>query len=175
VPLEPLPAGIAFLPHRSHAADLQIGGRRVRLLGLYVPSRGPQERRNQNKRAFQKAVSEALPGFLDRFDGPVVVAGDLNVVKPGHVPHHPIFGPWEYEFYLSFLAGGLVDAYRALHPHEPGHSWYGRGGNGYRFDHTFVTVPHRPSVVARGYLHAPRDEGLSDHAAMQLMLTLAEC
>ena len=59
----------------------------VGLLGLYVPSRGPQQRRNQAKRAFQDAVTKALPGFLAQFSGPVIVAGDLNVVEPGHVPH----------------------------------------------------------------------------------------
>ncbi|WP_261562576.1 endonuclease/exonuclease/phosphatase family protein, partial [Frankia tisae] len=170
-PLEPVPTGIGFLPHRAPAAEIWVGGRRIRLLGLYVPSRGPQHRRNENKRAFQHAVTQALPGFLAGFDGPVIVTGDLNVVEPGHVPHYPVFGRWEYDFYRSFADAGLIDAYRAQHPAAPGHSWFGRGGNGYRFDHTFITTAHRPSVTACDYLHAPRHAGLSDHAAMHLTLT----
>jgi exonuclease III len=144
----------------------------VGLLGLYVPSRGPKERRNEDKRAFQHAVSEALPSFLSRFDGPVVVAGDLNVVEPGHVPHYTVFGPWEYAFYRSFAEAGLVDAYRALHADKVEHSWFGRGGNGYRFDHCFVTARHRAHLSGCEYLHAPRETGLSDHAAMVLTLQL---
>ncbi len=88
----------------------------IGLLGLYVPSRGPKERRNQDKRSFQHAVAYALPGFVARFNGPVIVAGDLNVVEPGHIPHHPVFGDWEYDFYRSFASAGLADAYRLLHP-----------------------------------------------------------
>lgn len=169
-PLNPVPTGIRFLAHRGPAADLQIGGRRIRLLGLYVPSRGPKERRNQNKRAFQQAVTAALPTLVDRFDGLAVVTGDLNVVEPGHIPRYPIFGPWEYDFYRLFLDSGLIDAYRALHPDTAGHSWYGRGGNGYRFDHTFVTARSAHLLHTCDYLHAPRDNGLSDHAAMVLTI-----
>ncbi len=118
-PLEPVPTGIGFLPHRAPAAEIWIGGRRIRLLGLYVPSRGPPHRRNENKRAFQHAVTQALPGFLAAFDGPVIVTGDLNVVEPGHVPHYPVYGRWEYDFYHSFTDAGLIDAYRASTPPHP--------------------------------------------------------
>ncbi len=104
-------------------------------------------------------------------DGPVVVTGDLNVVEPGHVPHYPVFGRWEYHFYRSFPAAGLADAYRVLHPDATAHSWIGRGGNGYRFDHAFITTAYLPALTAGDYLHAPRHDGLSGHAAMHLTLT----
>jgi len=103
------------LAHRGLAAAVTVDGYTVGLLGLYVPSRGPQQRRNENKRACQNTVTTALPGFLARFGGPVIVAGDLNV-EPGHRPHLPVFGAWEYAFYESFLNAGLTDAYRARHP-----------------------------------------------------------
>ncbi|TCJ34650.1 endonuclease/exonuclease/phosphatase family protein [Parafrankia sp. BMG5.11] len=165
--LEPVEIHIEVLPYRAPAADLHIAGQRVRLLGLYVPSRGPAARRNENKRAFQHAVTKALPVLLTGFEGPVVVTGDLNVVEPGHVPHYPVFGRWEYDFYRSFTDTGLTDAYRTLHPDTPGHSWYGRGGNGYRFDHIFFTAD-RFDLTSCDYLHAPRQQGLSDHAALCL-------
>jgi exonuclease III len=168
--LAAVPSGIEALAHRGPAAAVSLAGQTIALLGLYVPSRGPKERRNENKRAFQQAVTQALPGFLARFDGPVIVAGDLNVVEPSHTPHHAVFGDWEYGFYLSFTGAGLADAYRLLHPHATDHSWYGRSGQGYRFDHAFVTRRHSAQVRSCGYLQAPRQQGLTDHAAMTLTL-----
>jgi len=170
--LTAVPSGIGVFPHRGPAATVSIAGHVIGLLGLYVPSRGPQQRRNESKRAFQVAVTEALPGFLARFGGPVVVAGDLNVVEPGHTPHLPVFGNWEYGFYRSFLEAGMADAYRTQQPDASDHSWFGRSGNGYRIDHVFVTRQHAAQVSRCGYLHTTRQEGLTDHAAMTLTLAL---
>ena len=173
--LTTVPSGIAVLAHRGPAATVSLAGQAIGLLGLYVPSRGPKDQRNQAKRAFQHAVAEALPGFVALFDGPVIVAGDLNVVEPGHTPHHPVFGNWEYDFYRSFTSAGLADAYRLVHPDDAAaHSWYGRSGQGYRFDHAFITSHHRAQVRDCGYLHEPRQQGLTDHAAMTLTVVPAE-
>ena len=170
VGLTPIPSGIKVLPHRGPAATFTLAGERIGLLGLYVPSRGPKERRNEDKRAFQRAATEALPGFLAQFGGPVIVAGDLNVVEPGHIPHHAVFGDWEYDFYRSFAGTGLTDAYRTLHTDAPGHSWFGRSGQGYRFDHAFVTTPHAGLIRSCRYLQEPRELHVTDHAAMALVL-----
>jgi exodeoxyribonuclease III len=170
--LLPVSSGIDVLPHRSPAATISMADRSIGLLGLYVPSRGPKNRRNENKRAFQNAVTQALPAFLARYGGPVVVAGDLNVIEPGHSPHHPVFGDWEYDFYRSFSSAGLIDTYRLLHPDTAGHSWYGRSGQGYRFDHAFITRRQSDQVLACDYLHAPRQQNLTDHAAMTLTVAL---
>jgi exonuclease III len=170
--LNPVPSGIDVLPHRGAAAVVSLAGHAIELLGLYVPSRGSQQRRNQNKRAFQQAVTQAVPDFVTRCGGPVIIAGDLNVVEPGHTPHHPVFGAWEYDFYRSFSDAGMADAFRAVNPHATEHSWFGRSGQGYRFDHVFVTKQHLPHIRSCGYLHAPRMQGLTDHAAMTLTLSL---
>lgn len=171
--LTPVPSGISDLPHRAPAATLTAGDHEVALLGLYVPSRGPRERRNEAKRAFQAAVSAALPAFTARFAGPVIAAGDLNVVEPGHQPHYRVFGTWEYDFYRAFAEAGMTDAYRNLHPGSPGHSWIGRGGNGYRFDHAFVTSEHAGLIGCCDYLHEPRTGGLTDHAALAVTIATA--
>jgi exonuclease III len=172
--LAAIPSGLDVLPHRGPAAALSLAGQTIGLLGLYVPSRGPKERRNQDKRAFQQAVTQALPSFLAQFTAPVIVAGDLNVVEPGHTPHHPVFGAWEYDFYRSFTTAALTDAYRVLHPHTIEHSWFGRSGQGYRFDHIFITKQHTTQIRSCSYLHAPRRQGLTDHAAMALTLDLSK-
>ncbi|HUY47295.1 MAG TPA: endonuclease/exonuclease/phosphatase family protein [Streptosporangiaceae bacterium] len=176
--LTPIPGGISVFSHRGPAAAADIGGHRIGLLGLYVPSRGPRQRRNENKRAFQDAVTGAVPALVARFSDPLIIAGDLNVVEPGHIPHLPVFGEWEYAFYRSFLEAGMTDAYRQIHPQAGDHSWFGRSGTGYRLDHIFITSPHAPRVRDCGYLQAPRHLGLTDHAAMtircQLDLSAAE-
>jgi exonuclease III len=173
-PLEPLDPGITTQSHRVVAATVQAAGRRVTVVGLYVPSRGPRERRNQDKRAFQHAVAAALPDLVKRADptAPLVVAGDLNVVEPGHRPHHAVFGAWEYDFYRAFAAAGLRDAFRHLHPDADGHSWFGRSGAGFRFDHLFVSAEHAAALSECRYLHSPRELGLSDHAALLAAIRL---
>src|ERR1017187_8581001 len=62
--------------------------------------------------------------------------------------------------------------HRALHPHVIEHSWFGRSGRGYRFDHAFVVTRHSAQVRSCAYLHAPREQGLTDHAAMALTAAL---
>lgn len=170
--LAEVPSGVGILPHRAPAAAVTVAGHKVGLLGLYVPSRGLRQRRNQDKRAFQAEVAQALPAFVARFGGPVIVAGDLNVVEPGHVPHYPVFGRWEYDFYSSFADADLEDAYRARHPHGIDHSWLGRGGNGYRLDHAFITRRHAALIRSCAYLHEPRLQGLTDHAALAMTVTM---
>ncbi|WP_301125974.1 endonuclease/exonuclease/phosphatase family protein [Streptomyces cacaoi] len=173
-PLEPVDASVHVLPHRAPAAVATIGGHKVGILGLYVPSRGPRARRNEDKRAFQQAVTFALNSLNSVFlDMPIIVAGDLNVVEPGHQPHHKVFGQWEYAFYSSFSHAGFADAFRHLHPDVVEHSWVGRSGQGFRFDHAFTTAAHAARVETCAYDHAPRTGALTDHAAMTLTLRLA--
>jgi exodeoxyribonuclease III len=171
--------GVDFLPHRCVVARVKLPQAEIGVVGLYVPSRGPQHQRNVAKRAFQEAVSAALPGMSDRLKvtGPVVLTGDLNVVEPGHHPRYAVFGPWEYDFYRSFATAGFTDAFRMCHPEGMDYSWFGRrcgdgGRNGYRFDHTFITATHASIVRECRYLHDIRENGLSDHAAMTLAVDL---
>ena len=108
--------------------------------------------------------------------GPVVITGDLNVVEPDHEPRYSVFGSWEYYFYRSFVEAGFADAFRLCQPTGMDYSWFGRTSsngrrNGYRFDHTFITASHAPSVRECHYLHGVREHGLSDHAAMTLTMS----
>jgi exodeoxyribonuclease-3 len=177
--LDRVDVGISVLPHRGISARITWPEAQVGVVGLYVPSRGPQHRRNVAKRAFQDAVTSALPGLADRLGitGPIVIAGDLNVVEPGHDPHYPVFGTWEYDFYRSFADNGFTDAFRLRYPSGMDYSWFGRPSgegarNGYRFDHAFVTAAHFGVVRDCRYLHTVRENGLSDHSAMALTLAL---
>jgi len=171
--------GVDVLPHRCVAARVTFPQAEIGVVGLYVPSRGPHHQRNVAKRAFQEAVTAALPGMSARLKvtGPVVITGDLNVVESGHEPRYAVFGQWEYDFYRSFAAAGFADAFRLCQPQGMDYSWFGRAGsdgrrNGYRIDHAFITAAHAQAVRGCRYLHSPRESGLSDHAAMTLTADL---
>ncbi|MGH2731922.1 MAG: endonuclease/exonuclease/phosphatase family protein [Actinomycetota bacterium] len=174
--LEMAECRLDFRPHRCVVVRILLGTSAIGVVGLYVPSRGRQDRRNIDKAAFQNAVSTYLPRLVTDFpEELVVVAGDLNVLEPDHLPHYPLFGDWEYRFYADFIQlGGLVDAFRELHPEAVEHSWIGRAGDGYRFDHIFVSSRHREQLRVCRYLHEARLNGLSDHAAMVAVLTFEE-
>ena len=61
---------------------------------------------------------------------------------------------------------GFADAFREVHGYaskEP--SWVWRHGGGWRLDHVFVCGLR---VVASAYHHGWRDEGLSDHSALEV-------
>jgi exodeoxyribonuclease-3 len=66
---------------------------------------------------------------------------------------------------------GFADAFRVVHGYaskEP--SWIWRHGGGWRLDHVFVS---QLRVVASTYHHAWRDDGLSDHSALEADLRTA--
>lgn len=166
---------VEFLPCRavfvrsSNPIDFDV-------VGIYVPSRGPKQKRNLDKRRFQYHISSLLRYFVnDNRSNGLIVGGDLNVVERNHVPYYSHFGEWEYEFYESFSSIGLVDAYRQLHPEVREYSWFGRTGNGYRFDHFFVSKHMASRIVECRYLHQARGQNLSDHSAMYLTMELMKC
>lgn len=166
----------APIQQRFLSVQVVVGKAAFDLIGVYVPSRGPVNQRNVAKRLFQRALSDLLLSHADAFRcgrSTMVVAGDMNVVEPDHVPFHRIFGQWEYDFYRSFDRSGLTDAFRHLNPTRVEHSWYGRKrGSGYRFDHIFTNRPD--ALMSCKYIQEPRTLGLSDHAAMVAVLKLIQ-
>jgi exodeoxyribonuclease III len=158
----------AFLSHRLVSLHCETAIGMVHIVGTYVPSRGPKERRNEDKRQFQTQIMHLL---RDRSrSSTIILAGDLNVIERNHIPHHAVFGEWEYEFYETFTQNGWMDAYRYLHPASLEYSWFGRKREGYRFDHIFISDGLSPYVTECWYTHEVRTTGLSDHSAMFLTL-----
>ena len=167
-----LELGIDFLPHRavSVMSDVCVSPlKRLNIIGFYVPSRGSRNRRNVDKREFQYQIIDLISLSFKKFPtSNLIVGGDLNVLERNHFPHYSVFGEWEYEFYEAFLKSGFVDAYRLLHPNSQEYSWFGKKGNGYRFDHFFVSREISQYIKDCSYLHITRNLGLSDHSAMLL-------
>lgn len=121
---------------------------------------------------------------LEQHDGPQVLCGDLNTprreTRDGEVSSFARDSrgrlrtergePWD-RAELGVVPGltdlGFRDAFRSLHGHaEKEISWaWQRWGGGYRLDHLFCSRHLQP--VAAGYHHDWREQGLSDHSALE--------
>ena len=164
-------ARIGYLPARAAAAALPTPDGPICVLGFYVPSRDAGAKKTERKK---KWLSACLTALTEPPAAPTVLMGDLNVLEPGHEPHYPFFVPFEYDFYRALTDDhGLVDAYRHLQPNAIEHSWVGRTGDGYRYDHAFCSRVIRDRISACQYLHQPRLERLSDHSALTMRLKAA--
>lgn len=142
----------------------------LEIIGVYAPSRGfDQGERLVKKKCFLSGLSNALK--KSGSSSQRIFCGDLNVLEPGHVPHYNYFQDWEYDFYKNLAEHQLNDTFRDLHPDDEEHSWFGRTGAGYRYDHCFVSDDIRDAVKECYYLHEPRETKLSDHSAMILELS----
>jgi exodeoxyribonuclease III len=171
IPYQQVELDLPFLSHRLASLQCETAIGKVHILGTYVPSRGPKERRNEDKRRFQTQTIHVLGNMpLSSSESRIILAGDLNVIERNHIPHHTVFGEWEYEFYETFTQNGWMDAYRYLHPESLEYSWFGRKKEGYRFDHIFVSDELSPYITECWYDHEVRLSGLSDHSAMFLTL-----
>ena len=125
----------------------------------------------------------ALRAGLAAGSGPRVLCGDLNTPRREHPDGRVISFARDSRERLREERGtrwddaelgivprlaelGFADAFRTVHGYaskEP--SWVWRHGGGWRLDHVFVAGLE---VEAAVYHHAWRDDGLSDHSAMEV-------
>ncbi|MGH2612161.1 MAG: endonuclease/exonuclease/phosphatase family protein, partial [Rhabdochlamydiaceae bacterium] len=89
-----------------------------------------------------------------------------------HTPHYAFFESWEYDFYRNLIGHQLQDAFRSISPDAKEYSWVGRTGDGYRYDHCFVSDNISSSIENCFYFHKPRNMRLSDHSAIITQLSL---
>lgn len=162
---------IGYLPSRAAAIALPAPHGPIHVIGAYVPSRDASVEKTERKRKWLTACNAAL---ADRdHSQPTIFLGDLNVLEPDHQPPYKFFAPFEYDFYRQLTDGcGLIDAFRALHPQKIEHSWVGRTGDGYRYDHIHCTADLAATLVSCDYLHQTRVNRLSDHSAVTVRLAL---
>jgi exodeoxyribonuclease III len=162
---------VGYLPSRATAIILAAPERPIHIIGAYVPSRDASVEKTERKRTWLNACHAAL---TSRPNGSAVFLGDLNILEPGHQPHYSFFAPFEYEFYRQLTDDcDLVDAFRAQRPDAVEHSWVGRTGHGYRYDHVHCTPDLAAKLVTCDYLHQPRLDRLSDHSALSVRLAVA--
>jgi len=140
----------------------------ITLVGAYVPSRDASPSKIARKRAFLSQMTCLVKRLPLR--QAVILMGDFNVVERSHVPRYSSFRSWEYDSLAEIASCGLVDAFSELHPGVRAYSWYGRTGDGYRYDYGFVSHQLRDHLRACEYLDEPRDLAISDHAGLLLTL-----
>lgn len=145
----------------------------VRWVNLYLPS-GSQ---GAHRQALKLEALEALRGWLQSIQGPVVLGGDWNLAPaagdvhdPKRLDGTPGFTPEERAWMASIEAEGWVDAFRHVNPGATEvYSWWSmRSGafdrnKGWRIDHWVTNRPERVQSV--DYL---RDCRFSDHAPVRL-------
>ena len=163
-------AQVNYLQARAVSIKLNLPSGELEIIGVYVPSRDSSHEKIDKKKRFLKGLANALettPRFSNR-----IFCGDLNILEPAHIPHYPFFEEWEYDFYSNLTKHQLGDAFRYLYPLIQEYSWVGRTGDGYRYDHCFVSENLFPLLKRCYYLHEPREIRLSDHSALIVELNL---
>lgn len=160
------------LPARAVAVTLDTQPA-VTLLGIYVPSSDRAPNKIAKKVAFLTSVLEAIARLPEPDRRGLVLAGDYNVIGQNHEPRYPAFQAFEYAFLDQLDQLGLTDVHQHLHPGVQVHSWYGRGGNGYRFDYFHTGAALTAAATSCTHLGEPRTSGLSDHDAVALNLATA--
>ena len=155
----------------------------VRVVSVYVPNgRAPDTPPYDDKLRFLDAMAGRI---ADLSAEPLVVAGDFNVCPADIDVYDPAalagathVTPPERERFAALLDAGVVDAFRELHPDEPGFTWwdYRQGhfhrGFGLRIDAHLVSAPLAGKIAACGIDRDFRKGTKpSDHAPLLLELS----
>lgn len=162
------PMSVTPFTPRITAADLTVGPATLRMIAIYGPTNGMSSDSSHRRRATQDRIITYLAAIARPR---MAVAGDLNVIEPGHRPHLDSFEDHDYSFYTRLLDLGLADAYRVMNPGGDDHSWFSDRFGSQRLDHTLAS-PAIGRVITCRYDHAPRTRHLSDHAALLTTIKL---
>lgn len=157
------------IPGRVAAAVLDTRPA-VCVLGVYVPSRDRSVDKTEKKQAFITSLLAAVARLPVETRDRLVIGGDYNVIARSHRPLHPGFLPFEFRLLEALDAHGFVDAHERCSPGEQAYSWIGRTGDGYRYDYFHVGRELAAGITGSAYLHETRDQRLTDHAAVGLVL-----
>jgi exonuclease III len=176
--LEPLisqESGEEFHPERYLGAVVQASVGELELHNAHLP---PGVTRGLIKVRTFETLYERLAVRSDR---PRILCGDFNTPQleeaSGEVVtwadhHREHFDRWdaaERSILTGLAQWDLADVYRGLHGYEPQEaSWtLRRGGRklGRRFDHVFAS--RSLNAVSCEYIHGWREEGFSDHSAIE--------
>lgn len=147
---------------RHVESTVMIEREKIRLWGIYVPSRDKSDIKINRKKRFIEEICNEMRSK----DLPDIIAGDLNLIDRTHLPKYSTFFQWEYDFYDYIINCGYVDAFKLCNSTIQEHSWIGRTGNGYRYDYFFVKDSIKNKIKLCEYIHDTRNIKISDHAAV---------
>jgi exodeoxyribonuclease-3 len=151
----------------------------VRIFGVHLSAvfaALTERRRSFELRALIAAIKREQHGFH-------VVAGDFNTVAPGELldlaalPHKVRATMWlsggriRWRTIQLMLDAGYTDAFRALHPGDPGLT-LPTAGPQVRLDYLFVPSAGLPRVTHCEVVRTPATRDASDHFPLLAELTL---
>jgi exodeoxyribonuclease-3 len=158
----------------------------IRFASVYVPNgRSLDSPEFPRKLAFLDAMAARIAELRESSAAGVLVAGDMNIAPADADVYDPAafvggthVSPDERGRLEAILDGGMVDAYRALHPDEVQYTWWDyRAGNfhkglGLRIDLALVSAGElagslRASGIDRDFRKGKKP---SDHAPLLLEL-----
>jgi len=125
------------------------------IFGVYLPHK-------KKHKLFDFLLTEMQKGK------PSILIGDYNSAKNFKDQKGDSF--WYTDKLVALENNGFIDAFRYLHKDITEYSWYSHGGNGYRYDHTYIHESLIPILKDCYYIHKWREVGLSDHSPMVLEL-----
>ncbi|MEE9332792.1 MAG: endonuclease/exonuclease/phosphatase family protein [Granulosicoccaceae bacterium] len=99
-----------------------------------------------------------------------LIIGDLNCGIPFEDSETKSFV--NTHMFQNLLRNGWTDSWRTRNLDAREYSWISSRGNGYRYDHCLATEKADKLINKIDYLHGVREEGLSDHSAMLIELSL---
>jgi exodeoxyribonuclease-3 len=140
----------------------------IALVGAYVPSRDASAEKIERKQTFLRQMVTLLQVLSA--DQDVILMGDFNIIDRDHVPRYSAFRSWEYDALAAIRDCGLVEGFSHLYPDEQAYSWFGRTGDGYRYDYGFLSQPLLTRLRKCEYIDTPRREGLSDHSGLLMTI-----
>lgn len=155
-PVEPLPPReLAACPDRW--TPFRIVGEELVVGVVYGPLKVTEGRKfwEDLEREIAKMSREAF-----------ILLGDLNTGRSGSDSDSYRF-PFGREF-ETLLAHGLIDLWREKNVAAREHTWFYRGGTGFRIDHVLGNQLAADRLRACQYSHAERESGISDHSLIVL-------
>lgn len=112
----------------DHARFLEVITAGIRVVNIYLPNGNPvASERFAYKLAWMDRLASQMAAWIDG-ELPTLVGGDFNVIpedidchKPASWVRDALFQPEPRSRYRDLLALGYTDAFRALHPGQPGY------------------------------------------------------
>lgn len=189
-PVETVTTTLAGDEQDSHARFLEtiirVPGGDLRLVDIYLPNGNPPGSDNfEYKLKWMERLRQQMVSWL-RSEIPTIIGGDFNVIpedidchKPSSWAHDALFQPEPRAQFRAMLSLGFVDAFRSLHPGEPGQFTYWdyfrqafEHNRGIRIDHFLLSPALAGRLKSCEIDRAPRAQPKpSDHAPIIMELS----
>lgn len=176
--------GLPDDPDPSHSRYIEAAVNGILIGCLYLPNGNPRPGPKFDYKLAWIERFEALAAELFELDGPVVLAGDYNIIptnadvyKPERWTDDALFAPEVKAAYQRLLESGWTDALRTLHPDERVFTFWDYFRNawprdaGLRIDHLLLNRAAAGQLRRAGVDRSVRAlEKTSDHAPVWIEL-----